>query len=87
MFHQKVIVAAAERRNNRRALQDIGNLVAKQAEQNVTKRNTRKFYANNQAAVEKNKKSSTELANGAGVVPANGGWREELHCYNKVRSS
>ncbi|KAL4350138.1 hypothetical protein AHAS_Ahas10G0112000 [Arachis hypogaea] len=41
MFHQKVIVAAAERRNNRRALQDIGNLVAKQAEQNVTKRNTR----------------------------------------------
>ncbi|KAL1347962.1 hypothetical protein HN51_023964 [Arachis hypogaea] len=68
---KKVIVAAAEGRNNRRALQDIGNLVAKQAEQNVTKRNTRNFYANDQAAAEKNKKSSTELVNGEAVVPAN----------------
>ncbi|XP_061372573.1 G2/mitotic-specific cyclin S13-7 [Gastrolobium bilobum] len=69
---------AAEGRN-RRVLQDIGNLVAKQAEPggaNVSKRNTRNFrsqlLANGQAAAEKNKKSSTELVNGAVVAAANG---------------
>ncbi|XP_027332322.1 G2/mitotic-specific cyclin S13-7 [Abrus precatorius] len=61
----------------RRVLQDIGNLVAKQAEPgaNVTKRVTRNFsaqlLANAQAAAEKNKNSNAELGNG-GVVAANG---------------
>ncbi|RDX75868.1 hypothetical protein CR513_44205, partial [Mucuna pruriens] len=62
---------------NRRVLKDIGNLVAKQADLgvNVSKPVTRNFraqlLANAQAAAEKNKKSSTEVGNGA-VAATNG---------------
>ncbi|KAG4962043.1 hypothetical protein JHK82_038730 [Glycine max] len=60
---------------NRRVLQDIGNLVGKQGHGNginVSKPVTRNFraqlLANAQAATEKNKKSSTEVNNGAVVA-------------------
>ncbi|TKY57116.1 G2/mitotic-specific cyclin-1 [Spatholobus suberectus] len=63
---------------NRRVLQDIGNLVAKQADPgaNVSKRVTRNFcaqlLANAQAAAEKNKKSSTEGVENGAVVATDG---------------
>ncbi|KAL2316900.1 hypothetical protein Fmac_030776 [Flemingia macrophylla] len=60
---------------NRRVLQDIGNLVAKQANHgvNVTKPVTRNFRAQllanaQKAAAEKNKKPNIEVENGAAVA-------------------
>ncbi|XP_020223332.1 G2/mitotic-specific cyclin S13-7 [Cajanus cajan] len=63
---------------NRRVLQDIGNLVTKQADPgvNVTKRVTRNFRAQllanaQKAAAEKNKKPYTGVENGAVVANGN----------------